>query len=205
MKIDQLGPAFEKQMKTFNRSMSIFKQSIVAAGIAIGAQLAPAFAWMAQKISGLMVWFTGLSDGLKKFIAWGLLGVALLAGLFIAAAVAVAFFGAAFGVVAGAIFSMSALIALGWIALVAVIIAAGVAIWAFWDDIKGIVGKVGSFLGFGDELSADEIKGSAELNQNNKTEVEVGLKAPKNTIDYVKMRTTGDTTGLKTGMSMETG
>jgi len=202
MNQDQLSPAFEKQMATFSKSTALLKGNLVAMGITIGAQLAPMFIWLADKIRGLIDWFNGLSDTWKSVFSYALVVVAVLAGLFSAAAIAVTLFGAGAAIVAGAIgAAFAAIISVPGL-IVAGIIAAGVAIWAFWDDIKGIAGKVMDFIGFGDDPM--EVKGSADINKTSKYSGVLTVNTPPGTTADLKSKTTGDPIGLRLGKNMET-
>jgi TP901 family phage tail tape measure protein len=200
MSTDLLSPAFEKQMKTLNVATSILKQNFVAMGITIGAALAPGFLWIAGVLRGMIDWFQGLSDTSKKWFSYLLVAVAVSAALFIAAAAAIAVFGAAFGVVATAIGAIMGFIISWPFAIAAAIMAAGAAIWAYWDEIKGVAGTVMDWVGLG----GDEIKGSAELNSNSRIDGELKIKTEKGTTAELKSKTTGVPTGFKFGMAMET-
>jgi hypothetical protein len=222
---DQLTPSFLRNMETLDRKAKIAGQNMILFAAEIGKELKPAIVMASKLIGGLTKWFRGLSATAKKFTtglivlpmvafvltkAFMILKVAFLslkaAFLFVLPVlklVLVAFKIIAWGIAA-------AVTAIGWIPIViaAAVVALGLLIWKF-DYLKQKAietwGAVKDFFGFGDGTQEMNMTGSAEMTKSNKTEVAIGLIAPKNTVEYIKLRTSGDTSGLKTGVSMVTG
>ena len=190
--VDVLSPAVIKQMETFNIAVAILKGNIVAAAIAIGAQLAPGFIWLGEKIRGLIDWFQGLSDTTKKWIAYGLVLVAVVSVIAVGLAVmatVIGAAGAAIAVIFGFIFSIPGLIAA---MIVATLAAITIAVVQSWDQIKGIVGAIKNFFGFGDsELDANLSK---DITSSSKStfEGELTIKTPKGTTSNMKTKTSGN-------------
>jgi hypothetical protein len=206
MQKDQLSPAFEMQMKTLNAVTKVLKGNFIAMGIAIGEQLAPAFMWIAGKLTIMIKWFNSLSDTTKKWIVYSIVGVGALIALFVTAAAIVAFFGTAFAAVAGAVATGAAAVfgfIVSWpFAIAAAVIAAGAAIWAFWDDIMGVVKGVGNWFGMGgsEELEAN-LKGSADLATSSTFEGNLAIQVPANVTAELTTKSTG--VGLDLAANME--
>jgi TP901 family phage tail tape measure protein len=206
MQKDQLSPAFEMQMKTLNAATRLLKGNFVAMGISIGAVLAPAFVWIAGKLTTMIKWFNSLSATTKKWIVYTLVGVGALIAVFVAAAAIVAFFGTAFAVVGGAIASAAAAVfgaIVSWpFAIIAALVIAGGAIWAFWDDIKGVGRAIGSWFGMGDGETM-EVKGSGELATSSKFEGNLAVGLEKGLTGDLTTKSSGDTKTLDLATNME--
>lgn len=200
MTLDQLTPAVDKQMETFNRTTAILWGNIKGLGITIGANLAPGFLFLAKVLQGAVKWFQGLSDKTKMFISWSLVAIAVLSTVVIAIGGLIGILG--FGLAAvgatvagffGVLISIPALI-------VAAFIGAVAAIWIFWDDIKGLVNKVSNLIGFGDILT---VEGKSDINTTSKHEIAVGITANRADIESVSVKSTGSASILKTGRTMD--
>jgi hypothetical protein len=222
---DQLTPSFLRNMETLDRKSKIAGQNMVLFAAEIGKELKPAIVLAAKVIGGLTRWFKSLGDASKKFVA-GLVvapivifvlvkAFMVLKTVFLALKVAFLFIlpvlklvFLAFKIIAWGV--AAALSAIGWvpIAIAAAVVAVGLLIWKF-DVVKQKImetwGAVKNFFGFGGNEKELEVTGAADLTKTNKTEVDIGLIAPKNTVEYIRLRTSGDTSGLKTGVSMVTG
>ena len=193
--------AASAQMETlsFQLGQTGGELKIMAAGI--GEALAPAVKVLGVVIRGLTTAFSGVSKPVKTFLATLLVVVAVAAPILL-------FFGK-LGIVVGAITAAigGAFAATGVavVAVVAAIIAAvGLLIFKF-DTVKekfnSGVGVVKKFFGFGDEEL--NVKGSGEVNQNARLDVNVGIAGPKGAIESVKSKTSGRITGLNQGVALE--
>jgi TP901 family phage tail tape measure protein len=197
MKLDQLTAAYEMQMKTFNRSTAIAKGNIVALGAEIGEQLAPAFMALGEFLGTITEYFRSLSDTQKKWIAWLLVTVAVLAAVFVAAAGIVAIFGTAFTVVAAAVAGVFTAIVGGITAflltttglVVLVLAMIGLAIYTWWDEIKAFASSVGRFFGFGEDPV--DLTKTADTTNTTKVEAELKVEVPKEANASLKQKITG--------------
>ena len=220
MDVGALGRSFEMNMQTLDRQAKISGQNLVVLASEIGEQLKPTIIAVTRAIAGFTKWFQSLDPWVSKAISNTLL-LAISAGVLVKAFQGIKYvwmllkIGPVLSfVIAGfklLIVAVGIVVtAVGWIpiAIGAAIIGLGLLIWKFdYVKTKAIeaFGWVKKFFGFGDDLKKVDVSGSAEMNKSNQVSVDVGIKAPKNTVEYIKMRTTGDKTGLKTGMTMETG
>ena len=124
--------AANKQNKTAAAQWKMTKNKLEATAISIGQKLVPILLKVAEKLSAVVDWFSGLSEGTQEFIL-------IIAGVVAILGPAITVFGAlatAFGFVSTALGIMSAVIAANPIIFLIMAIAlAALAIYENWDDI----------------------------------------------------------------------
>lgn len=203
MNQDQLSPAFAMQMETFNRASSILKGTLTVVAIQIGAELAPAFLFIASIIKKAANVFGSFSGTTKKFIAISIGVVAVMTPLLIALSTIVAFGGPVIAVMGGFVAAL-----FGWpvaigIATAAVVSFLSHAVWKNFDKIKDAFSTVKNFLGFGEEGGNLDVSGAASITSKSTTDINVGITTPAGTTAEVKHETTGNKTGPNVGVAMQ--
>ncbi|WP_199222361.1 MULTISPECIES: phage tail tape measure protein [unclassified Geobacillus] len=165
--------AAAKMKDNLKGSLEELQGAFETAQITIGNALAPAIQKIAEALQGLINWFNNLSPSMQKFIAIGAAVTAVLTGIVAAIGIVIAIIGGAvngfgalalaFGKVSGAIAKAGGMIGVFskviafltgpiGIAIAAItgLVAAGVAVYKNWDEIRAkaqeVFGGLSSFI-----------------------------------------------------------
>jgi len=191
-----------RNIGTFNQEIARTRGAITILLVTLGKHLAPGISKLARGIQAATVWFRGLSDTKKKWLAWGLVVVGIISSLLMLLGSVVIIGGAAFGALAAMGAAIAGAITIPIAIAAAAVAAAMVKVYQHWDDIKGYYERVKGFFGFGNDEDIN-VTGAADINQNASLDVGVTVKSAKGTVDDVKTKTTGKISGLTTGTNME--
>lgn len=200
--------AFKMQMSTFNRQMKMTKGEVLLAAEALGKEMVPAIKLITRIVIAATNWFIKLSGTTRTIIGTVVALFAAIAPVLTAIGTVMVVLGkgAAF---AGAIFSSVALAIVGAIAAVVVGIVLLIKHWdAMIEKIKGIknlaTGFFGKMFGGGGEFGSGDLNvtGNGTISQSQKSEHILSINAPKGVIGSIKSVTSGESTGLKTGVNL---
>ena len=199
MNEDQLSPAFQKQMETFNRSTALLKGNMTALFITIGSHLAPVFLKIAGWVRMLIDYFNTWSDANKKLAAYALLAVAVLAPLVAGIAAVITVLGPGLAVIGGFMLALG-----GLPILIAAVVALLVVLATKFEAVRYGFSETGKWfkkiLGFGDEEL--DVNGNAEMTNKNTFEGSMTVNAAKGTVSDVKSKSTGGNVGLNVAENM---
>lgn len=128
----------DTMMSGFGGSLESLKSSLDVASVSIGEALAPAISKVVEYIQQAVDWFNGLDDSQRSTIATIGLVIAAIGPLLVIIGTVISAIGSIVGAVGAVMGAFAAFnpVVLGVIAVIAALVATGVALKQFWDENK---------------------------------------------------------------------